>query len=78
MFRTKLQAMTGYSAQMMTHCQLLEVWKDMGRTQEGQDLFCDITMEADRVRAETNKLVCEIPQRLGKGDPNCRLILRKK
>ncbi len=77
-FRTKIKIGDEACEQMMTYCPLLEAWKEMGVTPEEQDLFCDIAMEADRARANEHNLICEIPCRLGRGDVNCRLILREK
>ena len=45
---------------------------------EDQDLFCDVAMELDRNRAKEHGIPCDIVERLGKGDPFCRVVLWKK
>ena len=64
--------------QRMTHCPLLEAWKELGCSQEEIDLLCDIAMEVDRGRADYHGIPWEIPERMGKGDPLCRLVLKKR
>lgn len=64
--------------QQMTHCPLLEAWKELGCSPEELDLFCDIAMEVDRGRAAYHGIRCEIQERMGKGDKFCRLVLKKK
>jgi hypothetical protein len=64
--------------QQMTYCPLLEAWKELGCSQEEIDLFCDIAMEVDRGRADYHGIPWEIPERMGKGDSSCRLVLKKK
>lgn len=62
----------------MHYCPLLEEWKKMGLSPEDQDLFCDVAMELDRNRAKEHGIPCDIVERLGKGDPFCRVVLWKK
>ena len=50
----------------------------MGLSPEDQDLFCDVAMELDRNRAKEHGIPCDIVERLGKGDPFCRVVLWKK
>ena len=50
----------------------------MGLSPEDQDLFCDVAMELDRNRAKEHGIPCDIVERLGKGDPFCRVVLLKK
>ena len=64
--------------QQMTYCPLLEAWKELGCTKEEIDLLCDIAMEVDRGRADFHGIPLEIRERMGKGDPSCRLVLKKK
>lgn len=64
--------------QRMTYCPLVEAWKELGCTREEIDLLCDIAMEVDRGRAEYHGIPWEIPDRMGKGDPSCRLVLKKE
>ena len=64
--------------QQMTYCPLLEAWRKLGCSEEEIDLFCDIAMEVDRGRAAYHGIPCEIPERMGKGDPSCKLVLWKK
>ena len=61
-----------------TEISLLEEWKKMGLSPEDQDLFCDVAMELDRNRAKEHGIPCDIVERLGKGDPFCRVVLWKK
>ena len=63
--------------QQMTYCPLVEAWKELGCSQEEIDLFCDIAMEVDRGRADYHGIPLEIPERMGKGDPSCRLVFKK-
>ena len=76
-FESKIEKFDDRSEQHMTHCALLEEWKQMGCTPEEQDLFCDIAMELDRSRAKSHGIPCEIRERLGKGDTFCRVVLGK-
>ena len=64
--------------QQMTYCPLVEAWKELGCSQEEINLLCDIAMEIDRGRADFHGIPLEIPERMGKGDPSCRLVLKKK
>ena len=60
------------------YCPPLEEWKKMGLSPEDQDLFCDVAMELDRNRTKEHGIPCDIVERLGKGDPFCRVVLWKK
>lgn len=64
--------------QQMTYCPLLEAWKELGCSQEEIDLLCDIAMEVDRGRADYHGIPLAISERMGKGHPSCRLVLRKR
>jgi hypothetical protein len=61
------------AVQMMKYCPLVEAWKKMGCSTEEIDLFCDIAMEGDRGRADAHGVGMELRERIGKGDPRCRL-----
>ena len=63
--------------QTMEYCALLEAWKELGCSPEEMDLLCDIAMEVDRGRADYHGIPWEIPERMGKGDRRCRLVLKK-
>lgn len=63
--------------QQMTYCPLMAAWKEMGCSDEEMDLLCDIAMEVDRGRADYHGIPYEIQERMAKGDPFCRLILKK-
>lgn len=65
------------SEQQMTYCPLMAAWKEMGCSEEEMDLYCDIAMEVDRGRADYHGIPYEIRERMAKGDPICRLILKK-
>ena len=52
--------------------------KDGAFLLKNQDLFCDVAMELDRNRAKEHGIPCDIVERLGKGDPFCRVVLWKK
>jgi hypothetical protein len=62
--------------QRMTFCPLIEGWKRLGCDPKEMDLLCDIAMEVDRGRADFHGTAYEIVERLAKGDPFCRLILK--
>ena len=57
----------------MKFCALVEAWQEIGCTPEEIDLFCDITMEGDRGSADAHGVRMEIEERIGKGDPYCKL-----
>ncbi len=76
-FESKIFKEADYSEQRMTFCPLTEAWKELGCSDEEIDLFCDIAMEGDRGRADCHGIPWEIPNRLGKGDPFCRLLLKQ-
>ena len=63
--------------QEMTFCPLMEGWKELGCDAAEMDLLCDIAMEVDRGRAAYHGMTVDMPQRIGKGDSCCRLVLRK-
>ncbi len=59
--------------QQMKYCALVEAWKDMGCSEAEIDLFCDIAMEGDRGRADAHGVRMELEDRIGRGDPCCKL-----
>ncbi|MGA7875991.1 MAG: L-2-amino-thiazoline-4-carboxylic acid hydrolase [Desulfoferrobacter sp.] len=59
--------------QQMKYCALVEAWKEMGCSDEEIDLFCDIAMEGDRGRADAHGVRMELEERIGRGDPYCKL-----
>jgi hypothetical protein len=59
----------------MNTCALVDAWRAMGCTPQEVDLFCDIAMEGDRGRADHHGIQIEIPERMGKGDAHCRMLL---
>lgn len=61
------------AVQQMKFCALVEAWKEMGCTDEEIDLFCDIAMEGDRGRADAHGVRMELEERIGRGDPYCKL-----
>ncbi len=65
----------GSCQQQMTHCPLVELWKEEGCTAEELKLLCDIAMEGDYGRAENNGLNLEIADTIARGGERCRLIL---
>ena len=77
-FETEISDTEEYCEMKMHYCPLLEEWKKMGLSPEDQDLFCDVAMELDRNRAKEPGIPCDIVERLGKGDPFCRVVLWKK
>ena len=77
-FESRIVKEESFCEQQMTHCPLLEAWKELGCSQEEIDLFCDIAMEVDRGRADYHGIPWEIPERMGKGDPSCRLALKNR
>ena len=77
-FETEISDTEEYCEMKMHYCPLLEEWKKMGLSPEDQDLFCDVAMELDRNRAKEHGIPCDIVERLGKGDPFCRVVLWKK
>jgi hypothetical protein len=74
-FESTIIKQQGRCEQQMTFCPLLEAWRELGCTWEEMDLLCDIAMEVDRGRAEAHGISAETPERMGKGDDRCRLIL---
>jgi len=77
-FESRITKEGDFCEQQMTYCPLLEAWQELGCSQEEIDLFCDIAMEVDRGRADYHGIPWEIPERMGKGDPSCRLVLKKR
>jgi L-2-amino-thiazoline-4-carboxylic acid hydrolase len=63
------------AVQTMKYCPLVEAWKEMGCSETEIDLFCDIAMEGDRGRADAHGVGMELNERIGKGDPCCRLVI---
>jgi hypothetical protein len=61
------------AVQQMKFCALVEAWKELGCSKEEIDLFCDIAMEGDRGRADAHGVSMELEERIGRGDPYCRL-----
>ena len=61
--------------QQMTHCPLVELWKEEECSAEEIKLLCDIAMEGDFGRAENNGLNLEITDTIARGGERCRLIL---
>jgi hypothetical protein len=66
------------AVQTMKYCPLVEAWKEMGCSEAEIDLFCDIAMEGDRGRADAHGVGMELNERIGKGDPCCRLVIFDK
>jgi len=66
------------AVQQMKFCALVEAWKEMGCTDEEIDLFCDIAMEGDRGRADAHGVRMELEERIGRGDPYCKLKIFNK
>lgn len=64
--------------QYMNYCPLMAGWKELGCSAAEMDLLCDIAMEVDRGRAEFHGIPYEINERLAKGDPFCRMVLKQK
>lgn len=64
--------------QSMKYCPLVEAWKEMGCSQAEVDLFCDIAMEGDRGRADAHGVGMELNERIGRGDPCCKLLVFDK
>jgi len=60
----------------MNVCALVDAWRELGCTPHEVDLFCDIAMEGDRGRADYHGIPIEIPERMGKGDAHCRMLLQ--
>ncbi len=77
-FASKITREDSYCIQEMTYCPLVEAWQELGCPPEQIDLLCDIAMEVDRGRAAYHGIPLEITHRLAKGDPSCRLVLKKK
>ena len=63
--------------QKMKFCPLVEAWQEMGCSKEEIDLFCDIAMEGDRGRADAHGVQMVLDERIGKGDPCCKLMIHK-
>lgn len=66
------------AVQQMKYCALVEAWKEMGCSDEQIDLFCDIAMEGDRGRADAHGVRMELEERIGRGDPYCKLKIFNK
>lgn len=66
------------AVQQMKYCALVEAWKEMGCSDEEIDLFCDIAMEGDRGRADVHGVRMELEERIGRGDPYCKLKIFNK
>lgn len=77
-FESRIVKEADQCQQQMTYCPLLEAWLKLGCSPEEQDLLCDIAMEVDRGRADFHGLPIEIPQRMGKGDEYCCLVIKNK
>ena len=76
-FKSRIAVGEAHCEQEMTYCPLMEAWRELGCSQEEMDLLCDIAMEVDRGRAEYHGIQFEIAERMGRGDPSCRLILKR-
>ncbi len=76
-FETEIVKAEDRTEMHMTFCPLMAGWKQMGCSAEEMDLLCDIAMEVDRGRADFHGIPYEISERLAKGDPICRLVLKK-
>ncbi len=76
-FESRISKKEDCCLQEMTFCPLMEAWRELGCSAEEMDLLCDIAMEVDRGSAAAHRLTVEMPMRAGKGDPFCRLVIRK-
>ncbi len=74
-FDSDVESRPGEAVQMMKYCALVEAWREMGCTEEEIDLFCDIAMEGDRGRADGHGVHMILEERIGRGDPYCKLIV---
>lgn len=63
--------------QKMKFCPLVEAWQELDCSKEEIDLFCDIAMEGDRGRADAHGVRMVLDERIGKGDPCCKLMIHK-
>ena len=77
-FESRIVKGTDSCEVQMTYCPLLERWKELGYNDAELDLLCDIAMEVDRGRGDFHGLEVDIPQRMGKGDEFCRLVIRSE
>jgi hypothetical protein len=76
-FDSEIEVHAGHAVQRMRHCPLVEAWRELGCSDEEVALLCDIAMEGDRGRAEAHGLQMELDERIGNGDPCCRLVIRE-
>ena len=74
-FDSNIQVAPDVCVQQMNLCPLVEAWREMDCTPAELDLFCDIAMEGDRAHADVHGIAMDIPDRIGKGDSFCRLLL---
>lgn len=78
LFNGQIICQEGVCEQQMAYCPLIAGWQEVGCSEQEVDLFCDIAMEVDRGRADFHGIPYEIIERLAKGDPFCRLVLKEK
>lgn len=77
-FDSEIEVHPDHAVQRMRHCPLVDAWRELGCPDEEVALLCDIAMEGDRGRAEAHGLRMELDERIGKGDPCCRLVIRPR
>ena len=76
-YQTEIAKKEDHSELIIHCCPALEGWKELGCSPEEIDLLCDTGMESDRAHIESHGIEQEIPNRMGKGDPYCQVILRR-
>jgi hypothetical protein len=72
-FDSDVEIADDHAVQKMKYCALVEAWKEMGCSRQEIDLLCDIAMEGDRGRADAHGVRMELEERIGRGDPVCKL-----
>jgi hypothetical protein len=60
-------------------CPLEEGWKEMGLSDAERKRLCEIASEHDYgIVANDERLSLDMPEKIGTGDPVCRLIVKKQ
>lgn len=76
-FQSEVSYTEEWAEQRMTHCPLVDAWKELGLSDEKVQLLCDIAMEGDRGRAEGHPgITMDLHETIGKGCSFCRLVIR--
>jgi hypothetical protein len=78
-FKTERGEMTNERAVLKTnHCPLVEVWKEMGLSDDQVVRMCDLFENRDEGRVEAAGIKLDVPKTIARGDPICKFIFTKE